>query len=237
MTLPDDDRMQFICLDVEGVILPELWMALGRTFGLAALLETTRDTPDLDRLMAQRIHALRTANIRYRDVLAALEDVQPLEGARELLAALCQARPLMLVSDSFYELLLPQLRTLGRPAVTCHNLLVDDAGFISGWRRLSPGHKPAVVRAFQKLGFRVAAAGDSFNDIGMLEAADAGYFIHAPPAIRMRYPGIPACDTLEQLQDRLLDGCRNPPNTMASRGCHDLESLSRECGPDLDKTA
>ena len=237
MTRPDDDRMQFICLDVEGVILPELWMALGRQFGLAALLETTRDTPDLDRLMAQRIQALRAAHIRYRDVLAALEDIQLLEGAREFLGALCQACPLMLVSDSFYELLLPQLRTFGRPAVTCHNLLVDDTGFICGWRRLSPGHKPAVVRAFQKLGFRVAAAGDSFNDIGMLEAADSGYFIHAPLAIRRRYPDIQACDTLEQLKDRLLDGCSYPPNPMASRGSHDLESLSRESRPDLDETA
>ena len=237
MTRPADDRMQCICLDVEGVILPELWMALGRKFGLDALLETTRDTPDLDRLMAQRIGALRAADIRYRDVRAALEDVQPLEGAREFLGALCQARPLMLVSDSFYELLLPQLRTFGRPAVTCHNLLVDDTGFIAGWRRLSPGHKPAVVRAFQKLGFQVAAAGDSFNDIGMLEAADAGYFIHAPPAIRMRYPDIPACATLEQLKDRLLDGCHYPPNPMASRGSHDPKSLIREYGPGLDETA
>jgi phosphoserine / homoserine phosphotransferase len=185
--------MNMVCLDVEGVLLPEIWQELARAAGLWSLAKTTRDEPDYGRLMDARIAALKEAGISHAHVLAIAADVEPLPGARAFLDWVRRTYQVALISDSFSEFLMPLAAKLGWPPIYCHNLLCGPAGEVAGWQPRLPDQKPKCVRAFQSLGFRVFAAGDSFNDLGMLRAADGAAFIHAPDAIAALIPELPRC--------------------------------------------
>lgn len=191
--------MMLICLDVEGVLLPELWIEIAEATGIDALRRTTRDEPDFDALMRHRVRVLNEKRVGYRDLTEIARRVEPLPGARHFLDDLRTSWPCTLVSDSFYEFLMPLAPKLGLPTIFCHHLTVDADGCLTGWRPRLENQKPKVVRSFQTLGFTVAAAGDSFNDLGMLEAADFSFFVNAPAHIRTRFPERLSCNGLGEL--------------------------------------
>jgi phosphoserine/homoserine phosphotransferase len=197
--------MQVICLDLEGVLVPEIWIAFAERTGIAEFRRTTRDEPDYDKLMRWRLGLLREHGLKLADIQAVIAGMAPMEGAREFLDTLRSAFQVVILSDTFYEFADPLMRQLGRPTLFCHRLVVDEAGFVVDYRLRQPDQKRHAVNALKSLNFRVIAAGDSFNDTGMLGAADAGFFIHPPPAIAERFPQFPVCSSYAELQAAIQD--------------------------------
>ena len=180
--------MQMICLDMEGVLVPEIWIEVARRSGIAELSRTTRDEPDYDKLMRFRLDLLRRHGLKLGDIQAAIDGMGPMPGAREFLDDLRSRYQVLILSDTFYEFAQPLMRQLGWPTLLCHKLEVDAAGFVRRHVLRMPDPKRHAVNAMRGLNFQVIAAGDSYNDTGMLEAAHAGFFIHAPPAITAQFP-------------------------------------------------
>lgn len=197
--------MLMICLDVEGVLLPELWQSISEVCGLENLKKTTRDEPNYQKLMSMRIQELRRARVSYSDVIEIVRKVEPLPGALEFLHQLRSRFQVSLISDSFYEFLQPLSTKLAYPTIYCHHLTPGPDGFIEDWQPRLVDQKPQCVRAFQSLNFRVFAAGDSFNDLGMLRAADYAAFIDAPQHISKLNPHIKMCSDYSELLG-VIDG-------------------------------
>lgn len=192
--------MQVVCLDLEGVLVPEIWIEFSRRTGIAEFARTTRDEPDYDTLMRYRIELLAKHRLALADIQRVIEGMGPMPGAREFLDELRARYQVFILSDTFYEFAEPLMRALGRPTLLCHRLDIDDAGFVRGYRLRMPEQKRAAVQALQGLNFRVIAAGDSYNDIGMLGAADAGFFIHPPASIAERFPQFPVTRSYDELR-------------------------------------
>ncbi len=180
--------MQIVCLDLEGVLVPEIWIAFAERTGIAEFRRTTRDEPDYDKLMRLRLALLRERGLKLADIQAVIAGLAPLPGAREFLDDLRTRYQVVILSDTFYEFADPLMRQLGRPTLFCHRLVTDAEGYVAAYRLRQPDQKRQAVNAFKGLNFQVLAAGDSYNDTGMLAAADAGFFIHAPPAIAAQFP-------------------------------------------------
>jgi phosphoserine/homoserine phosphotransferase len=180
--------MHFVCLDLEGVLVPEIWIAFAERTGIAEFRRTTRDEPDYDKLMRWRLAALRQHGLRLADIQGVIAGLAPLPGAKEFLDDLRRHYQVLILSDTFYEFADPLMAQLGRPTLLCHRLVVDDEGFLADYRLRQSEQKRQAVLALKSLNFRVIAAGDSYNDTGMLAAADAGFFIHPPPAIAQQFP-------------------------------------------------
>lgn len=180
--------MQVVCLDLEGVLVPEIWIAFAEKTGHAEFRRTTRDEPDYDKLMRTRIGWLREKGLKLADIQAVIGGMAPLAGAADFLDALRADYQVVILSDTFYEFADPLMRQLGRPTLFCHRLETDGEGFVSGYRLRQSDPKRHAVQALKSLNFQVMAAGDSFNDTGMLTAADAGFFIHPPPHIAAQFP-------------------------------------------------
>ena len=197
--------MQVICLDLEGVLVPEIWIEFSRRTGIAEFARTTRDEPDYDRLMRYRIDLLARHGLRLPDIEAVIGGMAPMEGAREFLDALRADYQVIILSDTFYEFAAPLMRQLGSPTLFCHRLLVDADGVVTDYRLRQPDQKRHAVNALKGLNFRVIAAGDSYNDTGMLEAADAGFFIHPPPGIVAQFPQFPVTSSYPALR-AAIDG-------------------------------
>jgi phosphoserine/homoserine phosphotransferase len=183
--------MQVVCLDLEGVLVPEIWIAFSERTGIPELRRTTRDEPDYGKLMRFRIGLLRERGLKLADIQAVIAGMGPLPGAQDFLDGLRAHYQVVILSDTFYEFADPLMRQLGRPTLLCHRLEVDEAGFVTGYRLRQPDPKRHAVNAFKGLNFQVLAAGDSFNDTGMLAAADAGFFIHPPESIVAQFPQFP----------------------------------------------
>lgn len=179
--------IQVFCLDLEGILVPEIWIRVARRYRLKALELTTRDIPDYDKLMRYRLLILRREGIRLRDIQAVIRKMNPLPGARSFLDRLRKAAPVIIVSDTYYEFAGPLLEKLGDPILFSNELRKDRAGFISGYRLRQKNGKTKVVKALRKLGFYVKAVGDSYNDLGMLRAANEGVLFNPPPHIRKKY--------------------------------------------------
>ena len=180
--------MQMICLDMEGVLVPEIWIEVSKRTGIEALARTTRDEPDYDKLMRDRIALLAQHRLRLADLQNVIDGMGPMDGARAFLDELRSRYQVLILSDTFYEFAQPLMRQLGWPTLLCHKLEVDAAGFVRRHVLRMPDPKRHAVNAMRSLNFQVIAAGDSYNDIGMLEAAHAGFFIHAPAAITAQFP-------------------------------------------------
>jgi len=180
--------MQIVCLDLEGVLVPEIWIAFSKATGIAEFSRTTRDEPDYDKLMRWRLELLRRHGLKLADIQAVIGGLAPLPGAKDFLDDLRARFQVVILSDTFYEFADPLMRQLGRPTLFCHRLLVGDDGFVADYRLRQPDPKRHAVNALKGLNFRVIAAGDSYNDTGMLGAADAGFFIHAPESIEAQFP-------------------------------------------------
>ena len=180
--------MQIVCLDLEGVLVPEIWIEFSRRSNIPALSRTTRDEPDYDKLMRFRIETLRTHGLKLADIQEVIASMGPMEGARDFLDGLRERYQVVILSDTFYEFAQPLMRQLGWPTLFCHRLETDADGFVTAHRLRQPDQKRHAVNAFRSLNFQVLAAGDSYNDTGMLSAAHAGFFIHPPPAIAAQFP-------------------------------------------------
>lgn len=192
--------MQMICLDLEGVLVPEIWIAFARRTGIPEFSRTTRDEPDYDRLMRFRLDLLRRHGLKLADIQAVIGGMAPMAGAREFLDDLRARYQVIILSDTFYEFADPLMRQLGRPTLFCHRLVVDDAGFVADYRLRQPDQKRHAVNALKSLNYQVIAAGDSYNDTGMLGAADAGFFIHPPPGIVAQFPQFPVNSSYGELK-------------------------------------
>ena len=180
--------MQIICLDLEGVLIPEIWIEFARETGIQGLMATTRDIPDYDVLMRQRLDYLKTNNLRLDDIQSVISGMEPLPGAKEFLDTLRTKYQVVILSDTFYEFAHPFMRQLEWPTLLCHRLNVDNQGSVIGYELRQRDPKRNAVRALKKLNFRVLAAGDSYNDITMLEEADAGFLFCAPENVVEEYP-------------------------------------------------
>ena len=180
--------MQMICLDLEGVLVPEIWIEVSKRTGIEALARTTRDEPDYDKLMCARIALLAQHRLTLADIQNVIDGMGPMDGARAFLDDLRSRYQVLILSDTFYEFAQPLMRQLGWPTLLCHKLEVDAAGFVRRHVLRLPDPKRHAVNAMRGLNFQVIAAGDSYNDTGMLEAAHAGFFIHAPAAITAQFP-------------------------------------------------
>ncbi len=180
--------MQVVCLDLEGVLIPEIWIAFAERTGIADFRRTTRDEPDYDKLMRWRLGLLQQHGLKLADIQAVIGGMAPMAGALAFLDDLRGRYQVFILSDTFYEFADPLMRQLGRPTLLCHRLVVDTQGFVADYKLRQPNPKTAVVNALKSLNYQVIAAGDSYNDTGMLAAADAGFFIHPPEGIVAQFP-------------------------------------------------
>ncbi|WP_447974834.1 bifunctional phosphoserine phosphatase/homoserine phosphotransferase ThrH [Nitrospira sp. Kam-Ns4a] len=188
------------CLDLEGVLVPEIWIAVAQKTGIAELRLTTRDVPDYDALMTRRLGLLDRHGLTLADIQAVIASLAPLEGAAEFLQWLRERCPVIILSDTFYEFALPLMRQLAYPTLFCNRLETDGAGRLVGYHLRLPDQKRASVAALKRLRFRVIAAGDSYNDTSMLAEADAGIFYRPPEAIAAEFPQFPVTQTYEELK-------------------------------------
>ncbi len=192
--------MQIVCLDLEGVLVPEIWIAFAQRTGIAAFSRTTRDEPDYDKLMCFRLDLLRQQGLKLSDIQAVISGMAPMAGAKDFLDDLRSRYQVIILSDTFYEFADPLMRQLGRPTLFCHRLVTDAAGFVAEYKLRQPNPKFHAVNALKGLNYQVIAAGDSYNDTGMLGAADAGFFIHPPPGIVAQFPQFPVNHSYAELK-------------------------------------
>lgn len=183
--------MHIVCLDLEGVLVPEIWIAFAQETGVPEFRRTTRDEPDYDKLMRYRLGLLKQHGLRLADIQTVIARLAPLPGAKEFLDTLRGRYQLIILSDTFYEFADPLMAQLGRPTLLCHKLLIDGEGQVADYRLRQPDQKRQAVNALKSLNYRVMAAGDSYNDTGMLAAADAGFLIHAPANVIAEFPQFP----------------------------------------------
>ena len=197
--------MQMICLDLEGVLVPEIWIEFSKRTGIKELARTTRDEPDYDKLMSYRIGLLGQHRLKLADIQNVVAGMSPMEGARAFLDDLRSRYQVLILSDTFYEFAQPLMRQLAWPTLLCHRLEVDDTGFVRRHVLRQPDQKRHAVNALRGLNFQVIAAGDSYNDTGMLGAADAGFFIHPPEAIVKQFPQYPVTRSYSELTAQIDD--------------------------------
>ncbi len=192
--------MQVVCLDLEGVLIPEIWIAFAERTGIADFRRTTRDEPDYDKLMRWRLALLKQHGLKLADIQAVIGGMAPMDGAKDFLDDLRARYQVIILSDTFYEFADPMMRQLGRPTLFCHRLVIDADGFVAGYKLRQPDQKAHAVNALKGLNYQVIAAGDSYNDTGMLGAADAGFFIHAPERIVAQFPQYPVNRSYAELK-------------------------------------
>ena len=183
--------MQIVCLDLEGVLVPEIWIAFAERTGIAELRRTTRDEPDYDKLMRFRLDLLRRHRLGLHHIQQVIAGMAPEPGAREFLDSLRLAYQVVILSDTFYEFAMPLMAQLGFPTLFCHRLEAGADGFVSAYHLRMPDQKRAAVKAFKGLQFKVVAGGDSFNDTAMLGEAHAGILFRPPPAVAAQFPQYP----------------------------------------------
>jgi phosphoserine/homoserine phosphotransferase len=188
------------CLDLEGVLVPEIWIDVAERTGIAALRRTTRDEPDYDVLMRGRLAILEAHGLGLPDIQRVIDGMAPLEGALDFLDWLRQRAPVVILSDTFYEFAAPLVRKLGHPTLFCNSLTVDARGRITGYRLRLPDGKRRAVEALRALNFRTVAAGDSYNDTTMLAAADAGILFRPPANVVADFPQYPVTTTYAELR-------------------------------------
>lgn len=192
--------MEIACLYLEGVLVPEIWIAFAEHTGIDALRATTRDVPDYDQLMRQRLRILHEHKLKLAQIQAVIAQLRPLDGAVDFLGWLRERFQLLILSDTFYEFALPLMRQLGYPTLLCHRLEADAQGYVANYHLRLPDQKRAAVKALHQLNFRVIAAGDSYNDTGMLSEADAGILFCPPRNVIEQFPQFPVTQDYAELR-------------------------------------
>ena len=196
--------MEIACLDLEGVLVPEIWIAFAELTGIDELRATTRDIPDYDVLMKQRLAILDANKLGLPDIQKVIAELKPLEGAAEFVDWLRERFQVVILSDTFYEFSAPLMKQLGWPTLLCHKLDVDSNGKVVDYRLRQTDPKRQAVKAFHGLNYRVLAAGDSYNDTTMLAEADAGILFKAPDNVIAEFPQFPAVHSYEELRQEFL---------------------------------
>lgn len=197
--------MKIACLDFEGVLVPEIWINVAERTGIEALRVTTRDVPDYDVLMRQRLRILEEHHLRLPDIQAVIAKMGPMNGAEDFLGWLRERFQVILLSDTFYEFAAPLIEQLGYPALLCHRLEVNHDGSLTGYRLRQEDSKRMAVKAFHSLGYAVVATGDSYNDTSMLAEADAGILFCPPDNVVAEFPQFPVALNYDQLRNEFLD--------------------------------
>ena len=197
--------MELACLDLEGVLVPEIWIAFAEKTGIDELKATTRDIPDYDVLMRQRLRILDEHGLKLPDIQAVIAELEPLAGAVEFINWLRERFQVIILSDTFYEFSQPLMRQLGFPTLLCHKLEVDADGRVTDYKLRQRDPKRQSVRALQLLNYRVIAAGDSYNDTTMLAQAEQGILFHAPKNVIEEFPQFPAVQTFEDLKKAFIN--------------------------------
>lgn len=196
--------MEIACLDLEGVLIPEIWINFAEKTGIDALKATTRDIPDYDVLMKQRLRILNESGYGLPDIQAVISELEPMEGALEFLNWLRERFQVVILSDTFYEFGMPFMKQLGYPTLLCHNLEVDGNGKVVDYKLRQSNPKRQAVIGFHSMYYRTIAAGDSYNDTTMLAEADAGILFKAPDNVITEFPQFPAVHTYEELKLEFL---------------------------------
>ena len=191
--------MYITCLDVEGVLVPEIWVAFAEESGIPELKKTTRDEPEYDKLMKWRLGVLKEHGLGLKEIQETIEKIQPLPGAKEFLDELRSFSQVILISDTFAEFAGPLMEKLGRPTLFCNSLEVSGNGEITGYKMRVEQSKLTTVKALQSIGFETIASGDSYNDLGMIQASKAGFLFRSTDKIKAEYPHIPAYETYDEL--------------------------------------
>ena len=191
--------MYITCLDMEGVLVPEIWIAFAEASGIPELKRTTRDEPDYDKLMRYRLDILKEHHLGLKEIQATIAKIDPLPGARAFLDKLREETQVIILSDTFEQFAQPLMKKLNWPTLFCNTLEVAPDGAITGYRMRCPQSKLTTVRALQSAGFQTIAAGDSYNDLGMIQASKAGFLFRSTDAIKAEHPELPAFDRFDDL--------------------------------------
>ncbi|MBQ1608725.1 MAG: bifunctional phosphoserine phosphatase/homoserine phosphotransferase ThrH [Lachnospiraceae bacterium] len=191
--------MNIVCLDLEGVLVPEIWIAFAKASGIPELTRTTRDEPDYDKLMRWRIGILKEHGLGLREIQDTIATIDPMPGAKEFLDELRSLTQVIIISDTFSQFATPLMEKLGWPTIFCNTLEVAEDGEITGFRMRCEQSKLTTVKALQSIGYDTIASGDSFNDLGMIQASKAGFLFKTTDAIKADYPQYPAFETYDEL--------------------------------------
>ena len=191
--------MDIVCLDMEGVLVPEIWIAFAEASGIPQLKRTTRDEPDYDKLMRWRLEILKEHNLGLREIQAIIGKIEPMEGAKEFLDKLRTRTQVLILSDTFTQFGMPLMKKLGYPTLLCNTLEVAENGEITGFKMRVENSKYTTVKALQSMGYQTIAAGDSYNDLGMIRASKAGFLFKSTDKIKADNPDLPAYETYDEL--------------------------------------
>ena len=200
--------MNIVCLDMEGVLVPEIWIAFAEESGIPELKRTTRDEPDYDKLMKWRLEILKEHGLGLKEIQATIAKIDPLPGAKEFLDELRTLTQVVILSDTFEQFAKPLMAKLNWPTIFCNTLEVAPDGAITGYRMRCPQSKLTTVKALQSMGYETIASGDSFNDLGMIQASKAGFLFKSTDAIKQAHPELPAYEEFDDLLraiERALD--------------------------------
>lgn len=195
--------MNIVCLDLEGVLVPEIWIAFAKESGIPELTRTTRDEPDYDKLMNWRLGILKEHGLGLKDVQNVIAKIDPMPGAKEFLDTLRSMTQVIIISDTFEQFASPLMEKLGWPTIFCNSLEVSDSGEITGFKMRIENSKYTTVKALQSIGFETIASGDSYNDLGMIEASKAGFLFRSTEQIKKDHPELPALETYEELLEHI----------------------------------
>ena len=191
--------MNIVCLDLEGVLVPEIWIAFAKESGIPELKRTTRDEPDYDKLMKWRLGILKEHGLGLKEIQETIAKIDPMPGAKEFLDELRSFTQVIIISDTFEQFATPIMKKLGWPTIFCNTLEVADDGEITGFKMRCPQSKLTTVKALQSIGFETIASGDSHNDMGMIKASKAGFLFKSTDRIKADNPDIPAYETYDEL--------------------------------------
>lgn len=195
--------MYITCLDLEGVLVPEIWIAFAEATGIPELKKTTRDEPDYDKLMNYRLNILKEHGLGLKEIQDVIATIDPLPGAKEFLDDLRSFTQVIIISDTFTQFAMPLMKKLGYPTLFCNELVVAESGEVTGFKMRVEKSKYATVKALQSVGFETIASGDSFNDLGMIEASKAGFLFRSTDAIKKDYPQYPAFEEYDDLKEAI----------------------------------
>lgn len=197
--------MNIVCLDLEGVLVPEIWIAFSKASGIDELKRTTRDEPDYDKLMRWRLGILKEHGLGLKEIQDTIATIDPLPGAREFLDKLREKTEVIIISDTFTQFAKPLMKKLGYPTIFCNTLEVAENGEITGFKMRIEQSKLTTVKALQSIGYDTIAAGDSYNDLGMIQASKAGFLFRTTDKIKADYPNLPAFETYDEFYDAIVN--------------------------------
>ena len=197
--------MKIVCLDLEGVLVPEIWIAFAEETGIPELKRTTRDEPDYDKLMNYRINILKEHGLGLKEIQETIAKIDPMPGAKEFLDELREITQVIIISDTFTQFAGPLMKKLGYPTIFCNSLEVAEDGEITGFKMRIENSKLTTVKALQSIGYDTIASGDSHNDLGMIKASKAGFLFRSTDEIKKEYPELPAFETYDELMTAIKE--------------------------------